>query len=494
MDDFAQVVLNKNVHDLSKWINHFSSSTMYSEQNTVVGIYYKPVMMICYSLLWNINNGDPMPFRIFQLFAHIMNSFLIFKLLQNFMDAKQRFLLPMICSLLFLVHPINSEAVLFIADLQEPLYTFFGLLLLITIQKYQGWRGASLFAFFGMLSLLSKESGILYLVTGIFFVFLYKKNQLKNYVVSFASVASVYLFLRFYMAELMSIRSQDMKIATVDTLTRLTSIPKILFHYLVLYVFPKDIALTQDWVVAHISFAEFGLPLFIVIALVGFIFYNLMKLKDKDLLFFSFWFFLGWGLHSQLVPLDGTVSDRWFYFTIVGLTAVLLKIFSRRNLKFNLISKFLLVVLMIAFSIRSYYRSLDWQSPILLFSADLKVDPTSFYLNNNLGQALIEIGKPAEAIPLFKIAIANLNPGAVSWYSAMTNLAASYYYTKDFNQALEILNQIISGNEIKTIRLMILTQFALQDVVKAKQYIDAGLRIYPDDPMLLRYKDATSKM
>ena len=134
LDDVSQIINNPLVHDLSNWYLHFKFSTMASGDatNSIGGVYYKPLMMITYSFLWNIGHGETFPFRVFQLSLHALNSYLVFQLFKH-LFSKNSVAYAFIAGLIFLCHPINSEAVLFIPDLQEPLYTFFGILGLLTV-------------------------------------------------------------------------------------------------------------------------------------------------------------------------------------------------------------------------------------------------------------------------------------------------------------------------------------------------------------------------
>ncbi|MBK9323905.1 MAG: hypothetical protein IPM97_13350 [Bdellovibrionaceae bacterium] len=89
LDDEFQILSNPQVQGLSQIFLNFTNSTMARVDGTesVGGVYYKPVMMIFYNLLWNGGGGSPVVFHVFQLMVHILNSFLVFVLFQKFFLA-----------------------------------------------------------------------------------------------------------------------------------------------------------------------------------------------------------------------------------------------------------------------------------------------------------------------------------------------------------------------------------------------------------------------
>lgn len=488
LDDFSQVVNNNNVHDLSRLLEHFYLSTVYNDNGTTSGIYYKPIMMMTYSLLWNIS-PTALPFRIFQIGLHITNAFLIYKVVSQIVLGTERRNMGFLVAIIFLIHPINAEAVLFIADLQEPLYTFFGLILIWTILKSDNKFSPLWFILWGLCSLLSKETGLLYILIGLVLTLLVRKNLLKKYLISMFFILSIYLFLRLGLANLTALKSNDMLIATTSTWNRLITIPSVLMHYLKIYFYPQEITLTQDWIVESITFQNFVLPLISVILILLIIFKKSILEKNNVFLIFSLWFLFGWGLHSQLIPLDGTVSDRWFYFPIIGFTALLILIINNSISIKSVTFKIIFSLICLGLVARTYHRTLDWANPISIYKADLKYNKNSFYLNNNLGLALIDENKITESIPYFQAATQNLKIGGSSWCTSKTNLAFAYYLLKDYKSAIQSAEEGLSCNDIKTYRLLISSSVASQDQERFNKYMSAGLSLYPNDHFLLRYKN-----
>src|SRR5437868_5321519 len=156
-DDDIQVLNNSFVHDF-EWQTLLKGSTFASNgKETLGGIYYKPLLPLLYGVLWNTDNGSSFPFHLFQLLLAIANAFLFFYLLKEWIAPTAAGL----TALLFLLHPINSEVVLYIADLQEVLFMFWGLLALVLLKKKVSWVFVSLCLF---MSLLSKETGFLFIL------------------------------------------------------------------------------------------------------------------------------------------------------------------------------------------------------------------------------------------------------------------------------------------------------------------------------------------
>lgn len=483
LDDESQILNNHVVHDLTKWPTQFTSSTM-ADGSAVGGIYYKPIMMITYSVIWSLGQPNPFLFHVFQLLLHIINSFFVFLIFTwLFKNSKKEF--SFLAGLLFLVHPINSEAVLFIADMQEPLYTFFGLAALLILSRFHSKKSVILVGLFLLCSLLSKESGILYVIASANFVLIFRKKQFPGFLISAVAAVSIYLTLRFGLAGLHSVLAHDMQIARADLSTRWLTMPKVLIHYIHLFFYPSKIALTQDWVVNSATLEDFWIPLcevFIIICLISFF---IFRKKDKIFIFFAIWFLAGWGLHSQFVPLDGTVSDRWFYFTFIGLIGMILSLFKYQFSKILLLAS-LIIVLILGY--RTYLRSFDWRNPATLYQKDLLVDPNSFYMNNNLGLGYFAAGKYAEAIPYFEKTISVSASNSRAKYTAQTNLGAAYYFMGNFPKAESVLREVIISGDIKAYRALSGALVNQGKITEANKLIAEALEKFPNDSVLLKLK------
>ncbi len=455
--------------------------------DSISGIYYKPLMMITYSLIWNAGDHSPFLFHLTQLILHILNSFLVFILFKEILKDRNAYY-PIVAGLLFLIHPINSEAVLFIADMQEPLYTFFGLLAMMSLIFLKPLPALIFSSLLLFCSLLSKESGALYLVACLSYCAIYRSKLLKTYVAAISLVVFGYLYLRLNVANLSSVLAHDMKIANADLTIRLLTMPKVLMHYIYLFIYPVDISLTQDWVVSQPAFVDFFLPAILFLLVLSFLFYFLIKRFSKAYLFFLIWFLSGWALHSQLIPLDGTVSDRWFYFTFIGLVGLIFQIIPEK-LKVSKAAQFAAITLICtSFALRSYARTKDWKNAYTLYHKDILVDPESFYINNNLGLIYFSSGKYEESLLYFEKTVKVTTVGSRIWYVALTNLGAAYLFKGDFVKAESVLAKAILGGDIKAYRAYAGTLLNLQKIEIAKSVLIEALAKYPSDNVLMKLK------
>src|SRR6266404_3067038 len=122
-DDLGQIVTNQAITSLSNIPNFFFGGTFYNGSLTSLsGGYYRPIVSLTYALLYSFLNGNPFPFHLFQLVIHILNTIFVFLIFRFFLKKNISFLL----ALLFLLHPIQSEAVDYIADLEDIMFFFFG--------------------------------------------------------------------------------------------------------------------------------------------------------------------------------------------------------------------------------------------------------------------------------------------------------------------------------------------------------------------------------
>jgi len=423
LDDNPQIIRNPNISSITTIPNLFINQE--GGQETMN--YYRPLPFVFYTLAHSISSENPFPYHLIQLLFYITNAILVFLILRKFLNLKLAFFL----SLLFLIHPINEEVAAYLANLQDVLFLFFGLISLLILWKNSKKTTYLLFANICLLlSIFSKETGILFFIIAFTYVYLFNKNRLLLHSIFSFLMGLAYIALRIASHTPLQ-KSAILPIMQLSFWQRMLNIPAIVFYYLQTFIFPKNLVVYHSWVIKNISFGSFFLPLFIdliflfIIFVFSFFVIRKAKKETKIVIFFLIWFLLGIIAHSQIILLDSTVADRFFYFPFVGLLA--LGGLFLQNLKF---SKKLLIILsavsiciLIIFTIKTIVRNQNWQNQSILLVHDEKTEGNNYLIELLYGNDLIKNGKNKEAILHIKKAIALYPQSSRAW----TSLGSLYY-------------------------------------------------------------------
>lgn len=449
-DDFIQIIDNVKVHSLANIPQIFAGSTNAAGgADKIAGIFYRPLMLSSYSLLYTLFGPAPFFFHFFQLIFHIANALLVYFFIKRFFKNITAFII----ALLFLIHPINNEAVVYMANLQEILFFFFGMLALLLINKDKNTNiKTNIFILFLLfLSLLSKESGVLFLVITIIYNYFYGRRNFKFILFGNIIVFGFYLFLRYGFAKMYQAQESVAPISQASLIERVYHIPVIITYYLKTFFYPVQLGADQFWFIYKISWSNFFMPLTISILMVflmftgGIYFYKKKNKIFSNYLFFSLWFLVGLGLHLQLIKLDATVADRWFYFPIVGLLGIFALFIQNIKIKSKLIAKsgFALLILFICLlTFRTYQRNYDWVDEITLFEHDIHATPKNFILDNLYATALIRNEEFKKAKPYVESSIKE-HP----FYANLNNMAIIYASEKKYKQAKKYLQEAVNVSQ-----------------------------------------------
>lgn len=480
-DDIGQLLNNPqivNFHPLS----YFLGSTYYSGNPfELVGLYYKPLFTLTISILFQFSKSAFI-FHALQLTIHIINSILLYFIFTKFFKDKLSFFL----ALIFLIHPANAESVLYVSDMQEPLFTLFGLsALLISASIILDNRKLIVISVLLFLSILSKETGLLYLLTIPLYSFLFNKKYIYKLSGISAGVFLVYLFLRFFIAKIYINHQAIAPIMSAGFIERLLTIPKIIYSFLLLYFFPKNLSWGQHWIVKSADTNNFLFPLFVVFLITFLLVLLLYYLKvfrneRKTLIFFGVVSIIGLGFHSQLIPLDFTFSERWIYFPIIGflgLTGVIINEISLRNKNWIYV---ILGIIVILLSARTFLRTFDFRNNYTLAIHDIKSNPNSFSLNNNLGYVFIQSGDYKKATVYLKKSISLYHSE-----STYNNLGFSYSKLGQSDNAIKTYRESLGlGDYYITYHNLILEMIKQKDFQNARKETNLALKKYPYDSSL----------
>ncbi len=447
-----------------------------------MGVYYRPLMMSLFAITHQLTGSDPLFFHLVQILIHIANAIFVFFLFKLFLKKSA---VAFFFSLIFLVHPINAEAVLYIANTQEVLFFFFGMtafLLLVQTNKVLTLKRTAVISFFLLLSLLSKETGVLFIALAIFYAFILRKEFIKPIAFSSALTFIIYLFFRYGLAKMQFGQIPIAPLAQASLLERIINMPAIIFHYLQTFIFPKDLIVADFWMVKNINITNFYLPLLIILVLF-FAFIVLAVKYRKIYCFFFVWFIIGLILHLQILPLDATVADRWFYFPIVGLLGMLGIIFQTtitKKIKLNLILVTFTIVLLIALSTRTFIRTFNWRDSLTLYMHDLKTQQNNFFLQNSIGAELIILGKYEEAKPYVEASVK-----AFPYFGNVNNMAAIYLAEGNIDKTREYLQKALTLGDNYLVYQNYSNFLLIYDTPQnAKKFTEEALIRYPQNPKL----------
>lgn len=448
-DDIPQIVDNTAVHSPANILTFFNGGTFYNGgQLKLSGAYYKPLLMVYFSIVYALGGLNPFAFHLLQLGLHIFSAVVLFLILRNLFNSISAFL----CALIFLFHPINSEAVYYISDSQDVLFFCFGILGLWNYMKTSSFKSLCLTGLLLFGSILAKETGLLFFIIVFLYGFIFDRKRILQTFTVLLTVFSGYLLLRINaLGGLLAKSDPIAPIEKLDLLHRMMNIPGLVMFYAGKVVFPLNLSYSYNWVRTQITFRDFVLPLFFCLFILGLIIYTgikLFKRNQKDLLkkyiFFSIWFFVGVALHLQIIPLDVTAAERWFYFPLAGLLGMAIATQKGWGLQISLknFRWFLAVMVLTLFAIRTGIRSFDFRNEFTLDNHDSQVSTDDYNLENGLASDLLKIGKPEEA-KTHALKSIRLNP----YWSNFNTLGSIYLSMGDYQNARKAYEKALSYSD-----------------------------------------------
>lgn len=300
-DDLSQIVTNQGVHSVTTIPDIFLNNL---KTQQVITEYFRPLPFTFYALLYSSFQENTFFYHITQLIFHISNSILIFLIFKRFLKQGIAFFL----SIVFLIHPMNEETVVYIANLQDVLFVFFGLISFYLLQRNSEKNKYIILAnIFLLFSILSKQTGVLFFAINFFYIYLIRKKKLLVYLFYTSCVSIIYIFLNIA-AHVQFIKDPLVPILRLSFLQRMINVPKMILYYVKTFLFPKDLIFAQSWVIKEIQFSNFILPL-------------LLDLLFIAILFLLFWYVYKKGKEKQLVLLFFCMVFNWTHFPFANFSA-----------------------------------------------------------------------------------------------------------------------------------------------------------------------------
>jgi tetratricopeptide (TPR) repeat protein len=432
---------------------------------------------------------------MFQSLLCVANAALLYRFLKYSLDST----LALFLSLIFLVSPVNSQVAFSIPAMNNALFFFFGMFALCLLIRFHSARSLFVVVACLFLSLLSKETGILFTLMALIYLFWWDRQRLFAFISIVLLPIALYLMLKANAVGL----NNNPNNAPIDALglgSRLLTVPSIVLFYISKIVWPVPLATDYYWVHPTFSFQYFVLPIVLDLAFLALIVVAGRAIRNKGTpaQHRTFWFFAAWlglGLlaHLQIIPLDETVSETYLYFPIVGLlgmigltVSVLTPRIDSVSIRTKPIDRRVIIAvgsaLLLFFGLRTAVRGTNYSSQATLAYSDIGPSPDDYNALINVGDNLLDQGRNSESVVYFERSI-----DVFPTYAGYRDLGIGLTYDGDYAGAMATFYKALtySANDdtasSQIYEGMGKLTLVYGDFNSSKNLIDSALSRYPQD-------------
>ena len=419
--------------------------------NKMIKSSYRPVLRSTFALNYKWFGLNTAGYHVFNKAIHLINGLLLYLLL--FLLFKDR-ALAFLGSMVFIVHPLNTQAVNYISARSSSLCTVFYILAVIFFisANREKIKNAYMFYTLSFLSFLValgvKEEAISIPVMLAVYDLLFNKPGFNKFIKKQAVYivsASGYLLMRLIGTGTIGDYSTERNLAT----TVFTNLKAMVFENLKLIFVPVNLNIAYEFP----EIKAIDLNVIPAIAVIAVLIVVALKAAGsrKWITFAIMWFFVTLLPTQTVVAREEIICEHRLY--LAGVSFCIFYAGFVNNLKVSgfkvlpvktsrVLINLSVLVLILIFGFRTYERNRDWQSEICIWEKMAEKFPSSYKAHSNLGNACAEKGIYSKAIEHYEIILKN-SPGDSR---VNNNLGNVYYLTGQYDKAAERYRESIKSD------------------------------------------------
>ena len=501
-DDEVQIVGNQLIE---KWhfVPYYFGISVWAHVNPhQAGQYYRPIFMLWMRLNQALFGFHAIGWHLISVAMHVLATFLVYRLVRRLTLRED---VALIAAAIFGLHPIHIEVVAWVSGATESL---FAIMLLLSLLFFLDWRegrpNARIYCLsFFMLTMLSKETGVLMAPLVFVYCWLYPHAKDKPWLrrfwssllssVPFLVIIAAYLYVRVLVLHAILYEFHPLTLKT-----HLLTIPSVLWFYIRLLIWPAGLSAFYDTpYIEHATLTQFWLPLAGVLLTILGVFYWWWKTRDREIVFASALLALPLApLMKFTVFIEGEIAhDRYLYvpsiaFAWLAAKGIMALSEKGRRSSWGALSAprmplLATAALSIVFLCLTIWQSQYWANNLVLYYRGLNIAPHNLLVINNLAnefehrkmyrEAIAEYFKVLERNPLF--------------YLANYNLGFTFYESGDYKQGEHFLKRAaaLDNTDAGTFYYIALCNIKLGDLKEAEENLREAIHV---DPRLVgpRYK------
>lgn len=458
-DDTDWILNNPSLHTLS-WENIKFIFT----HDALAGIgqvsnYYRPLLFVSFLLNYVVSGSSPVLYHLVNNLIHIANGLAIFYLLHRWLNRRVAFL----ATLLFIIHPLQTEAFTYVAGRGDPMSIFFilmGILGFLHFKEKSSWMAYCTAGLAMTLAVLTRETAVLFpaYLGVVLIAFHYQGNITPRFkkafldILPFTAITGVYVILRLTVLNFqntLNFYSQP-NLYSENMLYRLYTFFHALLVYIHLMMWPMGLHMERDLPISMSLWQGWAwLGLLLMLGFLSWLIY-LYRVGGKA---FNVWFF-GLGIFFvNLIPTSGVIAinariyEHWLYFSLFGAFALsawyidrILGYIEKKKPR----AKPAMVIILIGYcaflSIQTIRRNIIWGDTERFYLDILHYEPENVRVLNNLGNWHSERDQDSKAAE-FYVRAAEADPSQPAPYYNLGNIARD---RGQVDQAEELYKQAIA--------------------------------------------------
>lgn len=510
----------------NQYVQTFDLSKILTE-NTIAGAgeisnYYRPLTTLTFAIdhaLWGLT---PFGFHVTNVTLHSLAGVTLFLLLSALTRNPKHHSYFVVIAAIFLVHPLQTEAVTYVNSRGDSLFALLSLLCLLSFVL--SWFAAPLKLSFSSLSLTLSKTHLL--VLSIFFyalaltakeisivtpgvaialtgaTLLREKVSLKKswqlYKAQWLTLISMLLVGTGYMALRATVLnfSNSFNFYAAENeyasnlAIRLLTFSKVLWVYISLLLFPHPLHMERETELVTSFFSIW--PYATIILVITLLVLGWWEFKHKDSTWIwlgSSWFALFLLPVSGIIPINGVLYEHWLYMPLIGFCITFLGIYALCQKYIpTLIKKnsfYIWVTLLCIYSVLTMRQNYLWRSPIAFYEYTLQFSQSA-RLHNNLAMAYDEQGNVNLALTHYQKALDFDD----NYYQIHYNMGNAYASQQKFTEAEAAYKKALAINPyfLNTYGSLVNLYLAQQRFPEALTLITELEKQQPNDPELKRVK------
>lgn len=451
-DDYGLIINNQYIRSWSNLWRVFMES--FGTGGGVLSGFYRPLQVVVHMADYSLFGFNPAGYHLTNILLHIGVALAIYWFVYTLFYSRS---LAFVTSILFVAHPVHTEAVCYISGSSDSLSLLFILLSLAFYAKSSYSNNIKpyiLSLIFFILALFSKENALILPLLAMLFHYIFNKKIEMRRFLPLLLILSGYMLFRFFVSGNFTFPDTGLQPA----LKRIPGFFAAITGYLRLLIFPAGLHL--DYGEKIFNFID-PRAIFGIAAVLSLTLFALFKRQKNPLVSFSvFWFLLMLIPVSNIYPVSGPfMMEHWLYAPSLGFFLILASLicYAGKNSFAILFSRLFLLVILVSCFFLTARQNTYWQDPVTLYKRAIRYNPQSWIFYNELGIEYANAGNYNEAVSCYRNAL-QINPELIGTYNNLAKVykaagrnaeaMAAYKKIKEIASAL-IKNYYERGNEYK---------------------------------------------